>query len=141
MDANTLREHLRCAYRSRVTGCFATTTGDNPLEQHGASLMPLVACARHKAAAVHAELEILDANEARVLSQLESHRDSIIAVDPSISELMLRHLAATTAALHSASAIKRCGLEREAVSADEALEKAAMASDAITEVRQNASTQ
>ena len=140
MDANALRERLRCAYRSRVTGCFATTAADNPLDQiqHGASLMPLVACARHKAAAIQVELESLDANEARVLSQLESHRDAIKAgaTDPSISEVVQRHFAAAIAALDSASATKRCGLEHEAVRADEALEKAAMASDAITEVRQ-----
>jgi len=79
--------------------------------------VPLVACARHKALAVQAELEALAGNTEAAQTQLQATRDAFIA-----------QVAATYTALstkvQAACAAKRAALEAEAVDADAALGEA-----------------
>lgn len=112
MAAASLRARIREAMSARLDGCSAHDGG-----------APLIACARHKAAAISAELEALSANEAAVLEDLRSHRHLLgAAFETRLAEV------------HNAAATKRVALQTEAVAADAALERACSTIDVVARV-------
>ena len=92
-DLPALRSRLSAAACARVSGCFAgqvasaapgggrgdVSASSLSLSSSGSSEPPLVACARHKAQAVQAELEVLVANTEAAQVQIGATRDALIA--------------------------------------------------------------
>lgn len=125
MDPASLRAHIVAVSRATVSDCFVR----GPVE-----FAPIVACARHKALAVDAELEALEASEGAVLAQTETIRDAAIAAG-CLPEEVAAQFEACVANIMTTVATKRVALQTEAVAADAALESALAAVAALTEVR------
>jgi hypothetical protein len=123
MDPASLRVRLVEVSRAIVNDC--SVRGPDA---------PIVACARHKALAVDAELEALVANESAVLSQIETIRDAAIA-SGCLPEEVAAQFETCSDGIIAAVATKRVALQTEAVVADSALEGALAAVAALIEVR------
>lgn len=119
------------ASRATIDGCFAKPV--RPADDDSES-PPIVACARHKALAIEAELEALAVNEEAALKQLEVTLDAVFAAGwPADTVAPL--FAARAADVRTCATAKRAALQAEAVTADVALEFALNAVAEMVEVR------
>lgn len=126
MDPAALREQITAASRAGVVGCSVTRA-------EGDESPPIVLCARHKALAIHAELDVLAVHEEVALAQLEASRD-VAAAAGRPNEEITPLFEARVAEVRSEAAAKRVALQSEAVAVDAALECALAAVAALTEV-------
>lgn len=126
MDEGLLRAQLVAASHEFVTGCFVRSP-------EGDDSPPIIACARHKALAVHAELEVLAGNEEATLTQLAGVREAAIAAGypPESVDSVFE---ARVSEVPTVAAAKRAALQTEAVIVDAALEGALAAIDEMREV-------
>lgn len=132
MEPANLRQSVIDATRASVVGCFVELPA-------GDKISPLVACARHKALAVDAELEALAANEEAAILMLDAQYDAVL-IAGRLSDLVSCTYAARIAEVRTAAAVKRVSLQTDAVAADSALDGALGIFDALTEVRSVAIT-
>lgn len=116
MDPVILRAEVESSSRAIVEGCFARAAA-------GDESPPIIVCARHKAAAISAGIEHLEANVTASLSQLTARRDAAIAAGRAAEDLD-PVFESRAAEVRDAATKKRVALEAEAVSADSALERA-----------------
>lgn len=133
--APALRSQLRSFALVPVAGCHAATMAKRSAaiaRARAGSVVagsaaphdpPLVACAKHKAAAVLAELDALDGNELGALDRVAATNAD---ADRAIYETRLAEVRVTAAS-------RRAALQSEAVAADSALEKAIAATGDLAE--------
>lgn len=125
-SAFLLRQSLARAAGAIVDGCY---TDPEP------SVPPLVACARHKAVARAAALDLLVNHEAVAQQRLESNRDAAVAEAEAFIAEIRAAFDARSAELRRVADSKRAGLQAEAVAVDAALENAQAVTAALLQVR------
>jgi hypothetical protein len=141
--AVSLKARLKAVLSQGMDNCYVLVTpthspadtGESqsldPAQAPQPSGCPLVACARHKTAAIHTALADLAGNEAAAMLQLERNREAFAEL---VAEMRVE-FEARAADIHAAAAAKRAALEAEAVVADAVLEAAHAVATALTEVR------
>lgn len=131
MDPADLRAHIGGLCLAGVPGCFAK-------RPEGDETPPIVVCARHKALAIDAALDVLAAHEEACLEelqcQLEAVRGGVVAASIA-SHMCSERLSKALEDVRAAAAVKRAALQTEAVAVDAVLEGAIAAVAALAEVR------
>lgn len=137
--AADLRARLHAAVFSPVAGCFAEARESGPVnraDHHHVlqSRSPLVACGRHKAVDIAAEIHALAGHEEAALTRLAAARDSALREGVVETPDVLQSYDALEAEVLTAAAVKRAALETEAIAADIAIELAIAVCASLTEV-------